>query len=354
MKEILTDKRYLGYYLFTAMVIATLLLVEDTLEGEHSWSWMFFDFITDIPIFTLITLAVSAIAYAVIMLLNNYFPWEQALLKRFMLEISLMVSLVVLLTMAASFLGKNYGLLPADADGDFGYETMVMIMLFITTFMQFSFHEFMMLSSDKQYLELRTGMLEKQNYLMKYEALKNQVNPHFLFNSLNVLSSLIYIDTDKSDRFIKKFSEVFRYVLELNQEKMVHLKQELKFLDSYFFLQKIRYGGNLTLHKSIQAETLEMFLPPLTLQLLIENAIKHNVIAKETPLCIEVASCGSELIVKNNYQFRSNLNKSTGIGHRNLIGKYQLIADQTPEFYIENGDYIAKLPLIENTEWKKF
>ena len=189
--------------------------------------------------------------------------------------------------------------------------------------------------------------------MIKYEALKSQINPHFLFNSLNVLSSLIYQDTAKSDEFIKKFSEVFRYVLELNQEKLVKVKRELKFLDSYFFLQKIRYGDNLKLHKKIDAEVLNMEIPPLTLQLVVENAIKHNVISNEQQLNISIENNGSSLIVSNNCQYRGNLNGSTGIGQKNLIEKYSLIGERTPEFYVKDDRYISQLPLIKEASWSE-
>jgi sensor histidine kinase YesM len=286
--------------------------------------------------------------------LNQRFPWEQSPGKRFMVELSIMLCMVIIFTVVSSTVVNNFGLQPQDAGSNFGFETISLIMFFIAIFMNFSFHEFMILSSDKKYLEYRTSTLEKQNYLMKYEALKNQVNPHFLFNSLNVLSSLIYQDTEKSDRFIKKFSEVFRYVLEINQEKLVPIKKELNFLDSYFFLQKIRYGENLKLSINIGAHVLNQQIPPLTLQLVVENAIKHNVISKTQQLYISIENHEKNLIIKNNYQYRGTLNGSTGIGQKNILQKYQLIAQKLPEFYIEDQDYIVSLPIIDESELNTF
>ncbi len=354
MKDIILDKRYWAYYLFTAVIVAGILLIEDILEGGTDRAELLYDFVVDIPFFTLLTVVISAMAYAIIVSLNRRWPWETALWRRFVLEISIIILIVIVFTLGGSFLVGYFDLRADDLDDDFGFEVLAMIMFFISTFMQFSFHEFMMLSTDKQYLQYKAGRLERQNYLMKYEALKNQVNPHFLFNSLNVLSSLIYQDTTKSDQFIKKFSEVFRYVLELNQEKMVEVKRELKFLDSYFFLQKIRFGDNLEMHQNIDAHVLNMYIPPLTLQLVVENAIKHNVISKVLKLCIHIENIDDELIIKNNYQYRDNLAHSTGIGQHNLVEKYRLISDKLPEFYVENNHYVARLPMMQKPVWNEF
>ena len=354
MKDILLDRRYWAYYLFTAIVVASMLLLEDLLEGENDYGPMLVEYVTDIPIFSMITAVISMLGYHIITILNEHLPWEKALWKRFIFEITLVVLIVVLFTVVGSLFVRHFEIMPEDVDDDLGFEILALIMFFISTFMIFGFHEFMILSTDKQYLQYKAGVLEKQNYLIKYEALKSQINPHFLFNSLNVLSSLIYQDTAKSDQFIKKFSDVFRYVLELNQEKLVPVKHELKFLDSYFFLQKIRYGDHLVMKKVIDAATLDKYIPPLTLQLVVENAIKHNVISHEHKLTIVIESAADELVISNNYQHRTNFNGSTGIGQKNLIEKYQLLGEKLPDFFLENDHYVVRLPIMNELAWKEF
>ena len=353
MSDLLSDKRYWAYYAFTATVVAAMLLAEDALEGGETYSELLFDFITDIPVFTLIISLISLPSWHTINLLNRHYPWEEAFRKRFILEMCLIVTIVVTMTVVASYLVRTLGWIPPDADNDFGFEISVLIILSVLVFMTFGFHEFMVLSTDKQFLELKASRLEKQNYLIKYEALKSQINPHFLFNSLNALSSLIYQDTAKSDQFIKKFSDVFRYVLELNQEQLVQVKRELTFLESYFFLQKIRYGTGLGIEKKISAEALNSYIPPLTLQLVVENAIKHNVISDERALSIIIESRDGYLVVSNNYQHRTTLSESTGIGQQNLIEKYQLIEERLPEFYVENDRYVVRLPLMKELSWNE-
>jgi LytS/YehU family sensor histidine kinase len=196
--------------------------------------------------------------------------------------------------------------------------------------------------------------LQKQHYLAKYEALKNQLNPHFLFNSLNALSSLIYRDTEKADMFIKKFSEVFRYVLELNKERLVPLKQELRFLESYLFLQKIRYDHQLVIYQQVEAGAFQKLLPPLSLQLAVENAIKHNIISNHQQLHIWIEGTANELVIRNNYQPNNSLNESLGIGQNNLCEKYVLLGKRAPQFFLKDNFYQVHLPLLDTAAWNVY
>jgi LytS/YehU family sensor histidine kinase len=208
--------------------------------------------------------------------------------------------------------------------------------------------EIVSLTESSAKLELLSERLEKENLNSQYDALKNQVNPHFLFNSLNVLSSLIYVDAKKADKFIGEFSKVFRYVLELNKEPFVKVIDEIKFLDSYMFLQRIRFDDNISFNTKLDQEALNLLIPPLTLQLLIENAIKHNIISDTKKLNISIESDNLKLIVKNKFQPRQEDVKSTGVGLNNLKEKYNIISERVPEFYEENGFFIAEIPLIKS------
>ncbi len=193
---------------------------------------------------------------------------------------------------------------------------------------------------------LYTEKLNRENIESQFMALKNQVNPHFLFNSMNVLSSLISKSPEKARQFVNEFSKVFRYVLDSGDELTTGIKQELEFLDSYCFLQKIRYGNNLDITRNISAEKLQYYLPVLTLQILVENAIKHNEISDIKPLHIEIYNEGDMLIVKNNLQIREPDSPSTGIGLTNLKERYGYFTDTEPVFKIEGNSYIAIVPLL--------
>ena len=346
----LKDKRYLFYHLFTAFTVSLFLAVENLLDTEYvPLDSILLDFVIDIPVFTVVATVLSFLVSALVNLLNKHYPWRAMLFKRFIIEVGLILLLVGILTTLSTLAIEALDVNEKDRqDGDFVFEILAIIMFFITLFMLFAFHEFMKLSNDNVVLEEKTEDLEQQNYVARFEVLKHQINPHFLFNSLNVLSSLIYKDTDLSDRFITRFSEVFRYILELNNEQLVPLKRELQVLDSYIFLQKIRYGDNLNINQKIDAAMLEAKIPPMTLQITIENAIKHNVISKENPLHIQLFSRGNQLVIENNYQIRDSVQNSTKIGQSNLMQRYKLLGLDRPEFFVENDSYIAVLPLVQN------
>jgi LytS/YehU family sensor histidine kinase len=141
---------------------------------------------------------------------------------------------------------------------------------------------------------------------MQYEALKNQVNPHFLFNSLNALSSLIYENPGKAVEFINRLSDVYRYVLDSKDKEAVPLSEELTFVRSYLFLLKARFENNLVAETNISEE--KGYVPPMALQMLIENAVKHNEISDEHPLKISVFEKDQYIYVKNNVQLKVRMN----------------------------------------------
>ena len=170
--------------------------------------------------------------------------------------------------------------------------------------------------------------LEREYAQVRLQALKNQVNPHFLFNSLSVLSSLVHVSAETSDKFIQQLSKAYRYILEQKDVKWVTLQSELDFLDAYFFLLQIRFDKKIKLVKEIALNETEYTLPPLTLQLLIENAVKHNKMSNNEPLTIKIFNEGEFLIVVNNINKRDQYETSTGIGLENIRKRYAYITDK--------------------------
>ncbi len=207
------------------------------------------------------------------------------------------------------------------------------------------------LSIEKEELQLEAERQAKENILSQYQTLKSQVNPHFLFNSFNALYALVERDPKTAKQFIVKLSKVYRYALEYTDEMTIRLENELRFIRDYVFLQKIRFGENLIILNKIPKEKRNTFVPPSTLQLLIENAIKHNIVSKESPLTIELYVEKSFLVVKNNFQLRQDNVVSTGIGQQNLIARYSYITNKQPVFGARNGFYYAKVPLIMNNSF---
>lgn len=188
--------------------------------------------------------------------------------------------------------------------------------------------------------------LKRESLSSRYEALKNQVNPHFLFNSLNVLTGLVYKDPDLAARFIKQLSRVYRYVLDTREEEVVNLENELDFLESYFFLQKMRFNNNLIIKINVdKAEDLQ--IPPLALQMLVENAIKHNKISDDKKLTISIYTDGEYLNIENNLQKKEIIQKSSGIGLANIESRYEFLTGKKVIIEDQDNRFIVKLPVLE-------
>lgn len=157
------------------------------------------------------------------------------------------------------------------------------------------------------------------------QNLKSQINPHFLFNNLSVLSSLVYDDADKAVDFINQLSKVYRYVLEQKDTELVTLESEMKFIEAYIYLLKIRFGNNIEFHIDIPTPNKAMILPPMSLQILFENAIKHNEVSSEHPLHIYLTAVNCKLEVKNLMQIRIQNEAPSNTGLKNIIERYRFL-----------------------------
>lgn len=193
---------------------------------------------------------------------------------------------------------------------------------------------------------LAAEVLEKESIRAKYESLKSQVSPHFLFNSLNALTNLVYEDQDKAAKFIKQLSEVYRYVLDSRDKEVVPLEEEKKFLMSYIFLQEIRFGDKLKV--DIEMAPSDGLVAPLVLQMLVENAIKHNVISEEHPLSILIYMRDGFIVVENKIRKKSVIgSESQGIGLENITRRYEFLSDR--QVVVTEGDiFRVKLPVIQD------
>jgi two-component system, LytTR family, sensor kinase len=200
---------------------------------------------------------------------------------------------------------------------------------------------FFMLWQDamKSAFRAREKMLVYQS-----ETLKNQVNPHFLFNSLNTLSSLIPVDPEKAEAFTYKLSAIYRYILENREVELVPLEQEIGFVRDYYFLQKIRDEEKIDL--TISIENPKCLILPISLQLLVENAFKHNVATLERPLNVLIAQNGDWVEVKNNLQRKTQLGGPSGLGLKNLSERVKIHTGRSLEIREETDQFVVRMPLI--------
>jgi LytS/YehU family sensor histidine kinase len=179
------------------------------------------------------------------------------------------------------------------------------------------------------------------------QVIKNQINPHFLFNNLNVLSTLVMKNNGEANKFIEEFSKVYRYILSNHDKELVELKTELDFIEPYIFLLKKRFADSLTVQLNIPETYKHYYIIPASLQLLIENAIKHNIISKAKPLFIDVHINGNNtVVVSNNLQPRETPASSTKIGLTNIKKRYWLVSGQDVEVNVSPEIFSVSIPLL--------
>ncbi len=189
--------------------------------------------------------------------------------------------------------------------------------------------------------------LKNQQIRTQFEVLQNQMSPHFLFNSLNTLTTLIAEDKQLAIDFTEKLSEVYRYILQNKEKELVSLKEELEFVNNYIFLLRIRYPENLKVHFQVHEEFLSRSIAPLTVQILVENAIKHNVISKMHPLQIDIyVDNGKSIVVKNNLQLKKTVEKSTKTGLANIKNRYAYLGTPTIDIIATAKNYMVAIPLL--------
>lgn len=213
-----------------------------------------------------------------------------------------------------------------------------------------SFHEGVAFYEKWKKVTDEAEQLKKENLQTQLESLKAQVNPHFLFNSLNSLSSLISEDPTKAEKFLDEMCKVYRYLLRNNENDLAPLWVEMQFIQSYYHLLKTRYGESLFLEVDIPDELVWYRIPSLTLQMLVENAVKHNMMLKDRPLQIMITTvAGPRLLVSNNLQRKKRIS-SNKVGLNNIVKKYKLLKQDDIIVQEDEKTFAVVVPLIKVEE----
>jgi two-component system, LytTR family, sensor kinase len=314
------------------------------------------DYFSDLRVFawaTLVTFIVLCLAFfiygQIAVSLRHRFPHEHEVYRRLFLTITVFVLLTgVYLSILCRaydlfhFMGYSYD------ESNFGkcFLTFAVMNVFLT-FLNEGVSRF----ESYRVTLYETEQLKKEYMQSQLLGLKSQMNPHFLFNGLNTLSSLIHEDADKAEDFLDHMSKVYRYLLRNNEEQLVSLQTEINFIRSYYFLLKARYAEGLQLAISIDTEQYEQFLPPLTLQMLIENILTFNEASKANPLLIEISTKGlNELVIKNTVQLKLNCSDCFDESIENISNKFKLLCQKEVEI-IETQTYrTIQLPLLKTKE----
>lgn len=267
------------------------------------------------------------------------YPWEHAPIKHLIIEIVLVLLYTNVFSLGLYYFNIRLGLIePVD---NIPKEVLItnLITLFITTI-----HEAIEFYRQWRTHFSKSAKLEKDNIEAKYETLKSQINPHFLFNSLNSLTTIVH-SNDKAVDYIQNLSEFLRYILKSRDIELVLIRNEVKMLDKYFKLQKSRFGDNLIIDMQIPEKYYHYSIPPLVLQMLVENSIKHNIISKSSPLTIKLSVHNDTIIVENNFQ-KKNTEESTGHGLNNIIERYKFFTSKEVEIKESAHHFKVIIPLL--------
>lgn len=281
--------------------------------------------------------------------LNDKFPWRTHILRRFVsglfLDFTFLGGLLLLMGWLANITGViDYAMFAEDMFVR-QIEIKLIVLCFLTMFVvtlvefnTFSYNEY----SVGQIRKLRA---ERKQLELQFEALKSQLSPHYLFNSMNTISSLVYRDPHVAENFIRNLADTFNYVLYTREAKVVTLKEEIEALKDYGYLLNIRYAAAVDLRIEIDRQYLERPIPPLTLQLLVENAVKHNIISNDNPLKVNIRATDDEVIVLNNKTGSPSKTASHRVGLDNIKKRYAFFT--TKEVQLLDDDYFeVKLPMI--------
>lgn len=280
--------------------------------------------------------------YRLVLFLNRHLPYSKNVLYRIVADLAGLIVISILLLWLFNIL--IYDMLHVSRDGmpsfltkfALGLLTNTPILLVLELIYYFQAEQKAIADSERA---------KREVLLFQHETLRAQINPHFLFNSLNVLSSLIYINPENANKFTKALSKSYRYVLSLNQRPAVSVAEELQALSSYIFLMKMRFENSFTLTENItDSSKKDGFIIPLTLQLLVENVFKHNVATEESPLAIWI-SIGSDYVTVENEIRLSNNSDRGGIGLKYLSKQYKLYVK---EIIVQHTAYLftVKVPYI--------
>lgn len=300
-----------------------------------------------IPIFFILgTVLVWEVNRQGILLSRRRYPELTQTLKRVLYQLTWFVVFSSLIRISQTFFYQTIGLWQsADAFQfkPYFFNTLVSV---VGTVQIAAVFEGIYLYQRWKVLYTEAQELKKVSLQSQLDSLKTQINPHFLFNNLNSLSALIASDAGRAERFLDELSSVYRYLLQQNTRALCPLTEELNFINAYFHLLKTRYGNGIFMETDIDSRYTTYLIPPLTLQILFENAIKHNIIAISSPLTIRLYTRDGKLFVENNLQKKKLSVPSNQIGLQNVMTKYKLLDHASVLIYHDDDTFRVSIPLI--------
>jgi len=339
----------IGSIILTALFAVNTINVILAFTYQIPFEFTFTDFWTGVIASTLILETIRFVNKK----LNKRFPWTGVIWKRIVTQF-IVDSLVcsILLSISAfiiasyfvpnsDFTNRNW---PVIINELVLYNTVVLVLVAIIVLIDLGVY--LVIEWKNSLLEI--AQFKKENAEFRFEALKNQVNPHFLFNSLNTLSSLIFIDQENAAKYVRQLAKLYRYILEKRDRELVELETELEMLDSYIYLIATRFDKQVYIKTELPEFPDKKFIPILTLQMLIENAIKHNTTSHAAPLKINIYLEDQYIVVENNLQQKTSKEFSSGIGLTNITSRYQYFSKEQVIIVKDLKYFMVKVPPISN------
>ena len=324
-------KNILPFILLVSISLLACIVVFASLHGRFSMVNILQNFVWNLPV----CLLIAYIDYKIIVYSHK---WHASFSTWTVLG-DIVVSNVLVGVLSVAYIYVNASL--HDAEVLFG-QRLILASFCNTLFMLIA----EIFYYNRQYLEneARLAIMEKEKAQYQFEALKNQINPHFLFNSLNVLSALAFQDAAKANLFAKELSSVYRYLLTTQELMKVPLQDELDFVKSYAYLEQIRFGESLHINLACDGRALSRSIVPASIQMLVENALKHNINTRESPLVIDIRIGQDSVTVTNNLQLRSSVSKNR-LGLDNLEKQYRIHGKHMEVMKSETA-FTVVLPLL--------
>ncbi len=289
---------------------------------------------------------ISYVLFYVVKKLDSYFPWQTQTNNR--LFLGFIIQYVITVCLAIGLFYVYTSIFKAEVDFFYDHKELLIklsillcIILLIYSVIYFAFYSYYSFAT----LQIESVKQERKQIDLQLKALKSQLSPHFLFNSLNTVSSLVFVDKWKAKLFIRRLANLYNYTLQSYHSKLITLKEELDFVASYQYLLAIRFEDKFKANITINDDLLETKIPPLSLQMLVENAVKHNTMSIDNPLLIEVFIEGDFICIQNTITESPKDKASFKVGLKNINKRYLLLVNKG--ISISNGEkFTVKIPII--------
>jgi len=283
-------------------------------------------------------------------IIERFYSWKRGVFNRFI--IGIILNYIIITGLVSSliclygilFLKTGFGdLIVQYPETTIRFLILSFLLLFIFTIIDFALYSYNLYSV----IQIESVKLAREQLELQMDALKSQLTPHYLFNNLNTIYALVHQDAGRAENYIRMLAQTYRYILDRHNERLTSVKDEQMFIKAYKYLLEIRFGKAVEVDIKLSDDVQECFLPPLSLQILVENAVKHNTFDNENPLRIEILNDSENILVRNNISLSSPKTDSLKIGLNNLKKRYSYLTSKKIQI-ISSKYFIVKIPVIKN------